>query len=262
METDGAADDAQRFGESLIERLGPETTPTLVNIKALSLEHFGWQGDGEEMAIAHAPAIMKATPSTDDYPSVVYRDSTGGWIIKGADLSPSSADWGFDDARIRRAAPIPIKSRFKSVQVRYAKSWTARTENVGVRPTDSGADRFAGEAAKEWRSVTSGAGSPVLIIDTYFLRRSDAQAYADRMLEIAEDAQLWEVVLHPPRPQEETQIEPFDSVEITYQAGGNGYLSSPRKGTIVGYTYRGSWPGRRPCRRLSKRLRTRLPTLS
>jgi hypothetical protein len=238
LATDGAADAAQRFGESLIERLGPQATPTLTNVGAVSLDKFGWQGDGEAPAVDHAPSIMKATPSTDYSPSVVFREADGDWVIKGFDRSPTVADLIIDDPRIKRASPLRLKGRFNSVRVRYGKSWTA-SEDAGRRPTSAAGENFAGAAAKRWRSVTSGTGLPELIVETFYLRREDAQQHADALLDIIQNGQPWEIELHPPRPFSELDIEPFDVVDVTYQKGGGGYLSVGRKGTIIAYTYRG-----------------------
>lgn len=214
---------------SFLKRLGPATTPTATNIDDLSDDYFGWQGNGEAEALGYADTLARVTRSTDDAPSVVYRNASGGWIVSGVDLSPASGTYTWDALRIESATQAAFPGKYQSVRVLWGKAWT--TTPAGALPTASLADSFAHEASVEWRHVTAGTGASELVVETYFLRRVDAQAFADAILSML-SGKLYVIELYGPIKTTEAAMAPFTAVTVDWSA--DNYLDGGANGIVVG----------------------------
>lgn len=227
--TAGSNDDSRRLVGAYLERLGPASSPTTSALKTLSLEEVGWQGDGAEEALGQADALARVTPSTDNGPSVVYRNSAGAYLVTGSDLSPSAGTYTWDSLRIKSATQAAFPGEYNKVVTHYAKAWNKR--EAGGLPSASIKDALATEAAIEWRSVPSGTGTKQLPLYTYFLSRVDAKAFGDAVLGML-SGKLYVIELYGPIKTTEAAMPPFTPVTVDWSA--DNYLDGGVNGIVVG----------------------------
>ena len=227
---DGTAEDLGVVG-SFIKHLGPATTPTASGLQSMTPDYFGWQGDGATEARIYADALARVTmaSSANGYgPSVVYRDSSGAWKVAGADLSPSSGTYTWDSLRIASATQAAFPGKYDAAVVRWGKAFAPA--QAGTLPAAALADAFVSESTTEWRQVTAGTGSKTLVIDSYFLRRSDAQLFADAVLSML-SGKLYVIELYGPIKTTEAAMAPFTAVTIDWSA--DSYLDGGVNGIVV-----------------------------
>lgn len=227
--TAGSNDDSRRLVGAYLERLGPASSPTTSALKTLSLEEVGWQGDGADEAFGQADTLARVTPSTDNGPSVVYRNSAGTYLVTGSDLSPSAGTYTWDSLRIKSATQAAFPGEYNKVVTHYAKAWNKR--EAGGLPSASVKDALATEAAIEWRSVPSGTGTKELPLYTYFLSRADAKAFGDAILSML-SGKLYVIELYGPIKTTEAAMAPFTAVTVDWSA--DSYLDGGVNGIVVG----------------------------
>lgn len=226
-----ASSRTEKLVSAFLEFQGPKAAPTETNLAALDIDDdYGWQGDGAAAASVHADTLARVTPSADYGPSVVWRNSSGTWQVTGSDLSPASATYTWDASRIASATVSALPGEYDAVRVLYAKAWSPLPD--GAVPQPALIDRLAREAAVEWREVTSGSGSKILTLETYFLKRVHAQSFADAIYSMLSGA-LYAVDLNNPgvKPAE-AAMAPLTVVDVTWPGGD---LAAGAKGIVAAW---------------------------
>ena len=230
-------DGIHRLAEVYLLHLGPVVDDSGVvtkeKIRSISLEFFGWQGEGGDQAIEHAARLAKATPSEDDGPSVIFRDGDGDWFLRGSDLSPTVADFTFPERRIENVEDTRNPVAFDAIKVLYGKYW-AFDEASRLAPQANRLGRLENQTARQWREAQAeGSGSKEVPIETYFLRLEDARPFANGMLSIL-NGDIRTIKLLSPIKESETAMKAFHVIDITWAA--DPLLSSGKKGILLKFT--------------------------
>jgi hypothetical protein len=223
------------LAEAALKRLGPQiSTLTETDIRALDLFDIGWQAPGATSALTVINDLAKRTPSTDDGPSVIYRDDTGAWNLKGLLDVPVSADHTFDDRQIKDGKRMTPPKVFAGTRVLYARHYTWDPELSSRQPRGALGDPLAALRVTEWAEIVTGS-EPRLRLETHFLKRSDAKLFADAAQNRMDNEVIYSFPLYGPLAEAELQMRPFDAIRITRSS--DTFLSSGRIGSLVGVAY-------------------------
>lgn len=210
---------------------GPQSTPTVSNLSSsFDSEEYGWQGEGNATAFNHTDDLAKKTSSSDNGPSVVFRNSTGTYEVKGFQTAPSSADFTWDERRIRSATEKKSRRKFTAVRSRYSINWNP-VERGLISSTEL-ADPYSQESITKYREVVSGSGTE-LVLDIYHLDRQNAADFTSTLYDIVTTGVIYTIKLYGPITSAEAALEPFDVADVTWSA--DSFLSSGRKGTVVAW---------------------------